>query len=138
VPASTRVARERLGAFIGELGLGTDDRLDILTAVGEALANAIEHAGSARPIGIAARLEDDALVVEVVDRGQGFRGPGLACRDTMPADVMAERGRGLAIMRRSALCTIRSSPGNGTLVRLVRRLRSELPAPRSFARRAER
>ena len=68
----------------------------VLLAVHEALVNAQRHAGGVSQA--TACLEGDAFVVEVWDRGKGFRMP----RSTAAPDTMAERGRGLFLMRQLA------------------------------------
>ena len=49
-PHLSRLVRERIGAFAAEQGVGGDELSDFLTALGEAIANAIEHARSDAPI----------------------------------------------------------------------------------------
>ena len=68
----------------------------VLLAVHEALVNAKRHAGGVSRAN--ACFDGDSLVVEVWDRGQGFRMP----RSKKAPDTMAERGRGLFLMRRLA------------------------------------
>ncbi len=65
--------RHALAAFLHALDIPESIQLDVITAVGEALANAVEHAYRDRPVGevkIVARMEPGGvLAVEVVDRG---------------------------------------------------------------------
>jgi anti-sigma regulatory factor (Ser/Thr protein kinase) len=65
--------RHALAAFLDALDIPENVRLDVVTAVGEALANAVEHAYRNCPVGevkIVARMESGrVLAVEVVDRG---------------------------------------------------------------------
>ena len=68
----------------------------VLLAVHEAVVNAQRHAGGVSRA--TACLDGDSLVVEVWDRGKGFRMP----RSKAAPDTMAERGRGLFLMRRLA------------------------------------
>jgi signal transduction histidine kinase len=77
----------------------------------EALANARRHADASR-VDVALRREGDWLVLEVRDVGRG-----------LPAGDSALDGRGLGLssMRDRArllggICTVRSQPGEGTLV----------------------
>jgi len=71
--AAAAPMRRALSDFLDAIGIPEPIRLDVITAVGEALANAIEHAYSGVPAGevrIVAFVDgDDALNVEVVDRG---------------------------------------------------------------------
>jgi anti-sigma regulatory factor (Ser/Thr protein kinase) len=118
-PDFCRVARERLVNFTRAHGLCEDDIAYLVAAVGEALANAIEHAHSSAPIQIDVEVSDDRVVAVIHDAGVGFVGePDLPAR--LPA-VDAERGRGLAIMRRcSDIFSISSPPGEGTVVTIGR------------------
>jgi anti-sigma regulatory factor (Ser/Thr protein kinase) len=84
--------RHAVAAFLQAMGVPDMLRIDVITAVGEAIANVIEHAY--RPnrgghIAVSALLgSDGVLTVHVVDRG-AFAGP-----QTMP-----DRGFGLKIIR---------------------------------------
>lgn len=89
------VARRQLTETLDE----ADWRGDVdgvLLAVHEALVNAQRHAGGVTRAN--ACFDGDSLVVEVWDRGTGFRMP----RSKAPPDSMAERGRGLFLMRQLA------------------------------------
>jgi anti-sigma regulatory factor (Ser/Thr protein kinase) len=107
--------RHALAAFLHALGVPESIQLDVITAVGEALANAVEHAYRDGPVGdvkVAARIEPGGvLAVEVVDRGtftQPRRRPN--------------RGFGLRIVR-SVAHTVDVQTEAGTTVRM----RFELP-----------
>jgi anti-sigma regulatory factor (Ser/Thr protein kinase) len=95
---------------------------EFIFALGEALANAIEHSGSTEAIEICCRIEHDKIVATVTDSGRGF------VTETVPKTPLpnefAERGRGLPIMERcSDIFAVRSVPGKGTAVVLGRYLR---------------
>ena len=96
-----------------------DDVLDFVSAIGEALANAIEHGGSSEPIEVALWfIGEDRMFASVTDRGIGFL-PDDQPLDSLLPDAFDERGRGLPIMRRcSDIFTVRSAPGEGTQVTL--------------------
>ena len=124
-PQLTRYVREQVIAFVSALEIAQTDLSDLLTALGEALANAMEHSGAREPIEISVRLVGtDHLVASVVDRGIGFE-PAVKPATPEPPDALAERGRGLAIMQSCTdIFSVRSVPGEGTMVtlgRLVRR-----------------
>jgi anti-sigma regulatory factor (Ser/Thr protein kinase) len=78
---AARPIRHAVAAFLAASGkVDRDVRDDILTAVGEALANAVEHAYEgveANEVELFARLESsDTLAVDVFDRGTFIsRGP---------------------------------------------------------------
>jgi anti-sigma regulatory factor (Ser/Thr protein kinase) len=90
VPQAVPVARRTLLHYVERIGLGDDDRYALITAVGEALANAVEHAYPGRPglVRLAAQRTADALCVTIEDDG---------C--WKPPVRSEERGRGLPLMR---------------------------------------
>jgi anti-sigma regulatory factor (Ser/Thr protein kinase) len=90
IPISATLAREALRQFTEEFTLSLDRQFDLITAVGEAVANAIEHgnrdAGSV--FELEARSDTRSLVVDVRSRGHW-----------RPFTPSYERGRGIPIMR---------------------------------------
>lgn len=115
LPLQARVARENVIAFASSHGIGRSQIAPLLAALGEALANAIEHAATSEPIDIEIRLATDRLVATIRDFGVGFDAGRIGSSD-LP-DGATERGRGLPIMRHSAdIFKIESSPGEGTTV----------------------
>jgi anti-sigma regulatory factor (Ser/Thr protein kinase) len=102
--------RHALEAFLDALGIPECTRLDVITAVGEALANAVEHAYRDGPVGevsVLARVETGGvLAVEVVDRGT------FAAPKRRP-----NRGFGLRIVR-SIAQNVRLETKSGTIVRM--------------------
>lgn len=68
-----RPIRHALGAFLAALDVAPVIRADILVAVGEALANSVEHAYGHEPgaVEIYARVRDERmLLVDVLDGGR--------------------------------------------------------------------
>lgn len=128
-----RYVRSRIASFAAASGIVDCDLDDFMTGIGEALANAIEHSGTRRPIEVTAWLADrHELLATIVDAGVGFAAD--EANPHLPADDLAERGRGLSIMRRcSDVFTIRSAPGQGTAVTLGRFLRRKAARPRQAA-----
>ena len=121
-PHLARHVREGVLAFAERHGVGDDDVAYFLTALGEALANAIEHAASGDPIHIEVRVGHDRIVASVQDNGVGF--PTTLTVDTDLPTPYAERGRGLPIMRRCCdIFAVNSVPGKGTAVVLGRYFR---------------
>lgn len=92
--------RQAVAHWMETLGYDRPSRDDFLTAVTEAVTNAVLHgspAGEADKFCVAAfRGEEEGLAVEVLDRG-----PGLSSRDTSPPmpGPEAVHGRGLPLMR---------------------------------------
>jgi anti-sigma regulatory factor (Ser/Thr protein kinase) len=111
--------RRELMAFAELQGIERPAVADFVSAIGEALANAIEHAHTREPIEISAwLLGEDRLFASVRDRGVGFAPAGSGRSLALP-DAYATRGRGLPIMRRyTDLFSIRSAPGEGTRITL--------------------
>jgi anti-sigma regulatory factor (Ser/Thr protein kinase) len=95
------------------------DLENLTFALGEALANAIEHAQTQNDIAVGFQIDDSAVVATVSDQGRGLEDPPPVTAE-MPHDL-TETGRGFAIMQR---CTdffdIRSTPGEGTVITMGR------------------
>jgi anti-sigma regulatory factor (Ser/Thr protein kinase) len=109
--------RQSVIAFVRGQGIDAGDVTDFVTALGEALANAIEHSHSPEPIAIVVWVVEDRLFASVSDHGIGFK-LDRALTDSL-SDTLAERGRGLAIMRRFAdVMRVHSVPGQGTRITL--------------------
>jgi len=124
-PHLCAVVRQGVADFARAHGVADEDLTHILTALGEALANAIEHAGGEEPIDLQVRVGSDRIVVTVQDSGVGFPSELMSPPPDLPdlPEPSAERGRGLPIMRRCTdIFAIRSLPGRGTAVVLGRYL----------------
>ncbi len=119
-PHLCRSVREGVAEFARAGGVGPEVLEQFQTALGEALANAIEHGRCRSEIGVDIRLSHDRIVATVRDCGVGFVAqPG----DERLPDVSSERGRGFPIMREcSDIFTIQSVPGHGTVVVIGRYL----------------
>ncbi len=119
MPYVARVVRDGVSEFAESHGIGREDLSHFLTALGEALANAIEHAGATGPIHIEVRIDRASIVATVSDDGVGFPAEELA--EPVLPDPTAERGRGLPIMRRCCdIFSITSETGKGTSIVLGR------------------
>jgi anti-anti-sigma factor len=117
VPAALPGVRRQLGSWLVAVGMGEQDRVGVVAAVGEACANAAEHAYRGTepgPMWVTADVDvDGMLTVTVRDEGI-WRTP-----DRDPGD----RGRGLLIMRQLVDAVgLEEEPG-GTTVTLSLRLR---------------
>jgi serine/threonine-protein kinase RsbW len=114
-----RTVRDALIAFSSLHHVAESDLEALLFAVGEALANAIEHGAPAIDIDVTLEIESDAICARVTDRGCGF---STAPENPTPLpNGLCERGRGIPIMQRYAdRFELESMPGNGTVVTLVR------------------
>jgi anti-sigma regulatory factor (Ser/Thr protein kinase)/ABC-type transporter Mla MlaB component len=97
VPDAARTARADLADWMAQLPVGALDELSIRHAVGELVANALEHAyddpGVRDEVRMTVRLDPDGVLeAEVADDGRWRERPA-----TTPTPD--ERGRGLALVR---------------------------------------
>jgi anti-sigma regulatory factor (Ser/Thr protein kinase)/CHASE1-domain containing sensor protein/GAF domain-containing protein len=86
-------ARQRFGAWLETLPLPPERHNDLLLAVNEAMANAVEHGSGARAdqvVQVEAGVRETQLVIAVTDSGQWQEREAAS----------PQRGRGLLIMRR--------------------------------------
>jgi anti-sigma regulatory factor (Ser/Thr protein kinase) len=116
-PRHGRAVRRRILDFCAAWEIDAARVHDFITAIGEAVANAVEHSKTQREIEITVWMADRTKIyATVVDHGVGFVDERVAPLAPLP-DWSSERGRGLPIMRS---CTdvygIRSTPGVGTAV----------------------
>jgi anti-sigma regulatory factor (Ser/Thr protein kinase) len=110
-PTELAPARHRMRAWLADMGVDDDAREEILLAVGEAVANAVEHGSSdgAQVVRLEACAEDDELIVSISDSGQWQ--PGLE-------GFFTGRGRGHALMHALADAIDVDGDHNGTIVTL--------------------
>jgi anti-sigma regulatory factor (Ser/Thr protein kinase) len=124
IPPSARFGRnvrQEVLAFACGFDIGRDEIDEFVFALGEALANAIEHSHSTDVIEVRCQVEDDKILATILDSGSGFESD-LDEALKLP-DTLTERGRGLPIMRRfSDIFALHSVPGRGTAVVLGRYL----------------
>lgn len=122
------VARLAVSAVASRLQFDVEAIEDIKVAVGEACTNAIEHGCPAtlgsEMITVRCDLEEAALVITVQDPGDGFD-PASATRQQRHGTMtLTERGLGMLLIE-SLMDEVdfSSRPGDGTQVRMVKRLR---------------
>jgi len=151
---SVPVMRRVLGDTLRGIGVNEESVDDILLAATEACTNVVLHAGQSAPAySVAATVDSAGCRVEVTDVGQGCRprpvrarrgavdhgaadhgaaDHGAADHGTGDVASLAESGRGFAIMEACVDdVTLRTAPGQGTLVVLDKRLKWEGPLRRS-------
>jgi anti-sigma regulatory factor (Ser/Thr protein kinase) len=125
IPPNARFSgsvRHQVLSFAGGHEINSQELEEFIFAVGEALANAIEHSRTSDVIEVHCQIEDDKILATIVDSGAGFASDPLA-NVSLP-DAFTERGRGLPIMRRCTdIFAVHSVPGRGTAVVLGRYLR---------------
>ncbi|MBV8246694.1 MAG: ATP-binding protein [Candidatus Eremiobacteraeota bacterium] len=119
-PRFVRKVRRELADFAQRHHIDRTDLIEFTFAVGEALANAIEHSGTTGMIEITFSVEREKIEATITDSGRGMRGNAANLR--FP-DAYAERGRGFPIMKHCAdIFAVSTLPGDGTSVTLGRRL----------------
>lgn len=116
--------RRRVTGFAVDLRASETDVEEFVTAVSEAFANALEHSRSQDLIEIRCwAVGRSQMLATVTDRGVGFAAKIDPSEPRLP-DPLAERGRGLPLMRRlTDQLDVRSTPGKGTAVTLGRFVR---------------
>lgn len=96
-PAAAVLARRQLVAFIKHLGLKRAFIADFESAVGEALANAVEHGNANQgSLRVEVRLTEAGIEATVSDNGSGFS-PRLNAVERPKA--MSPRGYGLFLIQ---------------------------------------
>ena len=111
VPAELASMRALLRRWLSRAPGSDEDVAEILTATGEAAANAIEHGAGDEPFEVVGVLEDGEVQITVSDRG--------AWREKSPD---RGGGRGIVLMR-ALMDEVEVDPGaEGTTVRMRRRL----------------
>ena len=121
-PQSSQVvgrARRDIVEFAKNCGFSGQPLADIEVAVGEGLANAVEHGYCDRGLlEVSARWTSDALIIEIKDEGVGFDHDTVCSHPRPPAEAL--RGFGTFIMR-ELMDDVRYSE-LGTRLRLLKRL----------------
>ena len=110
LPMCAPLARHAVGQFCAQYGMSDEQTFDVLTAVGEAIANAIEHGerNDEHPFSINLAIKDGTLAVTIENFGHW--------RAFMARE---ERGRGIPMMRSCASTFEISSAQDRTLIRLT-------------------
>lgn len=122
-------ARVVIAAFAVQLSPTVSEIADIKTAVSEAVTNAIVHGyeGTRGQVALHAVIKDkNLLVIEVRDKGKGIPDVTQAMEPFYTTQPEQERsGMGFAVMQTFMdELSVESTPGAGTTVRMVKRIRS--------------
>ncbi|GAB4279028.1 MAG: anti-sigma B factor RsbW [Candidatus Rifleibacteriota bacterium] len=121
-PQYSKIIRENAELIARKMGFSDDKIFELAMAVDEAYANAVEHAGKEHELEIEFSIYEDRLQISVADSGCGFDFARLKIPKTLK-NMQGARGRGLSLMRRlSDGFELISSPGSGTLVKIVKYL----------------
>jgi serine/threonine-protein kinase RsbW len=123
VPLTRRVLDAALGVF----SVTRDCRDDIGLAVGEACANAVQHADLGADYQVTVTIHEDRCVIDVVDEGVGM---DAATGNAAAHDAIdAESGRGLRIIHALAdMVEFRRHQPHGVALRIVKMLTRVTPA----------
>lgn len=128
LPENESFARVVIAAFAVQLSPTVGEIADIKTAVSEAVTNAIVHGyeGTRGMVTLRAAIEGRTLTVEIADQGQGIRNIPQAMEPFFTTHPEQERsGMGFAVMQTFMDdLHVDSAPGQGTSVRMRKRIRS--------------
>jgi len=114
------VARHIASNAIEEVGVTSESVNDIAVALTEACTNVLNHTGPGEEFEISLDVDEESCTIRVVDKGHGFESASLGLEH---ADVSAEQGRGIELMR-ALVDQVRfiSKPQDGTVVHLEKTL----------------
>ena len=114
------VARHIASNAIEEVGVTSESVNDIAVALTEACTNVLNHTGPGEEFEISLDVDEESCTIHVVDKGHGFESASLGLEH---ADVSAEQGRGIELMR-ALVDQVRfiSKPQDGTVVHLEKTL----------------
>jgi serine/threonine-protein kinase RsbW len=119
--ATVPLVRHMLRHTLQEYGVTADCAADVCLALSEAAANVVEHTDGDDVYEVSVAVEDDRCNIRVIDVGTGFDHVALA--DGAASDHLAERGRGIALMKALVdRAEFESVPEQGTVVHLVKAL----------------
>ncbi len=129
VPLTRRVLDAALGVF----SVTRDCRDDIGLAVGEACANAVQHADLGADYQVTVTIHEDRCVIDVVDEGVGMEAARAAAESAAESGAEgaeSESGRGLRIIHALAdMVEFRRHQPHGVALRIVKMLTRVTPAP---------
>lgn len=128
IPENESFARVAVSAFAVQLNPTMDILADIKTAVSEAVTNAIVHAYGEKTgiVRIGAALHESGnLILTISDQGRGIDDIPRAMQPFFTTQPEKERsGMGFAVMQTFMdKVTVDSVPGEGTTVRMEKRIR---------------
>jgi serine/threonine-protein kinase RsbW len=122
--ATVPITRRILDAALALFAVTKECRSDIGLAVGEACANAVQHADAGLDYQVTVTIHEDRCVIDVLDEGVG-----IESAETPEAGPDAETGRGLRIIRALAdAVELRRDQPRGVVLRIIKMLQ-RVPAP---------
>ena len=131
--ANEAFARQTAAAFAAQMDPTLEELGDIKTAVSEAVTNCIVHAypESVGRIRLRMRiLEGERLEISVQDWGKGIEDVDKAREPLFTTGGEERSGMGFTIMESfTDKLRVRSRPGRGTTVTMLRTIRTRMPRP---------
>ncbi|MCC8076796.1 MAG: anti-sigma F factor [Oscillospiraceae bacterium] len=128
--ANEALARSAVAAFAAQMDPTMDELGDIRTAVSEAVTNAIVHAypDEIGTVWLTARILKNGEYLEIIvrDKGRGIENVEQARQPLFTTGGEERSGMGFTIMETfTDRLTVRSRPGAGTTVTMLRRIRKK-------------
>lgn len=112
------VARRIIEASMTSVGVTTSCTSDVTLALTEACTNVLKHSGPGHEYQVRFALDNEVCSIQVVDVGTGV---DLRALRPGGADVDAESGRGVQLMRRLVdELHFESKPGDGSTVTMIK------------------
>ena len=119
------VAERALRDLCDQVGFDGDDLYWVVTALREALANAVKHGNRSQPdrkVSIDYTVDDSAVTIRVEDEGAGFD-PAVIPDPTDPENLLRPNGRGIFYMQQfMSHVEFGRAPNGGTAVTMVKQL----------------
>ena len=109
-PWHVRDVRDQLLQIGNDVEMRPEVLEDFVTAIGEAFANAIEHAITTEPVEIEVKQRDAHLVATIRDHGRGIDTTRIS--NCLPP-ATTERGRGIPLMRKCTTSMSIQKPEDG-------------------------
>ncbi len=119
------VAERALRDLCDEAGCDGDDLYWVVTALREALANAVRHGNRSEPerrVFVDYSVDPASVTIQVEDEGEGFD-PATIPDPTDPENLLRPSGRGIFYMQQfMSHVEFGQAPNGGTSVRMVKKL----------------
>jgi serine/threonine-protein kinase RsbW len=119
------VAERSLLELCSQVGCSGEDQYWLVTALREAMANAVRHGNREDPdrrVAVELVIASGTVTIRVADQGSGFD-PSLVPDPTEPSNLLRPSGRGIFYMKQFMdRVEFSRTPSGGTAVLLVRKL----------------
>lgn len=121
-PQYFSIVKKNTELIARRMGFSEEKVFDLVMAVDEAYANALEHGGCPEKLNIEVEFNvfSDRLEISVADTGCGFDLARVKIPRSLK-NLQTIRGRGLSLIKQlSDKFFLSSMPGNGTLIRIIK------------------